>query len=87
MTWYERGYTDGQRAIYAQMLSEALRGLGLRSGIGDLLVEREKAIATLRRICETYGDNDWSPDLHLSDIIDRHIRWPDPPSAPPAADG
>ena len=38
------------------------------------ILERERAIIQLKIICEEYGDNDWSDDLDLSDIIDKHLH-------------
>lgn len=35
--------------------------------------ERPYVIAMLRTICETWGDNDWPDDLHISDIIEKHL--------------
>ena len=35
--------------------------------------EREEAIATLRRVCDRFGDNDWDPWLPLADIIEKHL--------------
>jgi hypothetical protein len=39
----------------------------------QLAIERADAIRTLRRLCSEHGDNFWSDDLHLSDIIDKHL--------------
>lgn len=36
-------------------------------------LERHEAIATLRRICADHGDNNWSDNLHLSDVIEKHL--------------
>lgn len=36
--------------------------------------ERQEAIVILRSLCEEFGDNDWGDDLHLADIIDKHLR-------------
>ena len=41
---------------------------------GRLLIERHEAVLTLRGVCEKHGDNDWSDDLHLSDIIEKHLE-------------
>jgi hypothetical protein len=30
-------------------------------------------IRTLRLACEEFGDNEWGPDLHPSDIIEKHL--------------
>ena len=37
------------------------------------ILEREDAIAQLRDLCEHFGDNEWSEDLHLADIIEKHL--------------
>lgn len=45
-----------------------------------LIAERRDAIAALRGLCERCGlPNDWPDDLHLTDIIGKHIEpyWPD----------
>jgi hypothetical protein len=35
--------------------------------------ERKWAIVALRSLCGQFGDNDWSDDLHLADVIDKHL--------------
>ena len=42
---------------------------------GKRLLQRERraAIAALREICEDFGDNDWSDDTPLVDIIRQHL--------------
>jgi hypothetical protein len=35
--------------------------------------EREQAVASLRDICRQFGDNDWPDDLHLADVLDKHL--------------
>jgi hypothetical protein len=70
-----------------------------------LIAERDEArqahqfvqaetVKVLRQVCEQHGDNDWPDDLHLADIIEkhlwRHLEWaktqPNEPIAPgPAA--
>ncbi len=72
----EKAYLEGERAAWRRVLSEAAKALGYKTDDGKLaayLAEREQAIAALRDVCETYGDNDWEPDLHLADIIEKHL--------------
>lgn len=38
-----------------------------------LWAERVAAIATLRIECAEYDDNDWPDNLHLADIIEKHL--------------
>jgi hypothetical protein len=35
--------------------------------------ERADAVRELREICEDFGDNDWEDDLHLADVIGKHL--------------
>lgn len=69
-------YERGSRMAWLHMLGECLRHLGYDSDEGKRLAwitERELAISTLRQVCDEFGDNDWEPDLNLSDIIEKHL--------------
>ncbi len=35
--------------------------------------EREATVAMLRAVCAEYGDNDWPDNLHLADVIEKHL--------------
>ena len=35
--------------------------------------ERKETVQMLRNICGEYGDNDWTDDLHLADVLRRHL--------------
>lgn len=39
----------------------------------NLTEEREETIKMLRIICKDHGDLDWQDNLHLTDIIDKHL--------------
>jgi hypothetical protein len=39
--------------------------------------ERVETIAKFREYCRTNGDNEWSDDLHMADIIEKHLNWSD----------
>lgn len=74
---YQRGYAAGERRVYLNMLSEALKGLGRDSpewNASRWAKEREEAIAKLRSVCGEFGDNDWQDNLNLSDIIEKHLE-------------
>lgn len=77
MTKNDAGYERGSRAAYREMLRMALKGLG-RDGpewtAARWAVEREEVVAVMRRVCDAYGDNDWPDDLHLGDVIDKHLE-------------
>jgi hypothetical protein len=38
-----------------------------------MVAEREAAIASLRSVCHLHGDNNWDTDLHMADIINKHL--------------
>lgn len=79
----ERAYVDGMTSVYRELLGVALRGLH-REPMPETLESAQKRIAqlethltdvrgTLRRLCADYGDNDWDDDLHLSDVLEKHL--------------
>jgi hypothetical protein len=52
----------------------ALAGLGIKLKTKDEFdQERIDIIDTLRSVCGEIGDNDWDDDLHISDIINKHL--------------
>jgi predicted secreted protein len=72
----ERAYVEGGRAAWRKMLGEALKALGRDSPEHTekaWLLEREEAISMLRSVCGEHGDNDWDDNLHLADIIEKHL--------------
>lgn len=70
----EAAYIQGEKAMARRLLGLALRELHAEDlTLERLIAERADAIATLRRICRHHGDNDWTDNLHLSDIIDKHL--------------
>lgn len=79
----EIAYECGSRRAYIDMLAFALGGLGYdlhTLNAASLAKERAEAIATLRRVCVDHGDNDWEDNLHLSDVIEKHLaRYLTPP--------
>lgn len=79
----ERIYMRGQAGVYRELLGIALRGLGVEH-VPDGEAAKERRIAALeahladvraqlRMLCEDFGDNDWDDDLHLGDVIDKHV--------------
>jgi hypothetical protein len=75
---HEKSYIAGNRAAIVGVVAHCLRELGYEEGDNEtkylsLLTEREQAIAALREVCEEVGDNDWEDDLHLADIINKHL--------------
>jgi hypothetical protein len=71
----ELAYMRGQRSVWDSMLRECLVNLGVdEARFFGWVSELEAAIAALRRVCSKHGDNDWSPDLYLADIIEKHLE-------------
>lgn len=70
----EAAYMEGRKAILRQHLGTILRELDGEDLTRErLMLERADAIAALRRVCREHGDNDWTDNLYLSDIIDKHL--------------
>ena len=72
----EQSYLSGQRDAHRDMLMLALRNLGIddaEAGKAFWVEERARAVAALREICEQHGDNDWSDNLSLADVIEKHL--------------
>jgi predicted secreted protein len=44
-----------------------------RRQFAALKAERLEAVAALRALCARHGDNDWSDNLNLSDVIEKHL--------------
>lgn len=40
---------------------------------GGWLKERENCIKILRELCADYGDNDWTDDTNLADVLEKHL--------------
>lgn len=69
-------YENGQRVAYSSILKTCCISLGYHvpgAHKAVCIAEREEAIAKLREICEEFGDNEWESDLHLADIIEKHL--------------
>jgi hypothetical protein len=72
----ERDWTAGHRAALTSMLGRIVRDLAGDGAVVTreaLLIEREEAVAMLRQLCERLGCNTWGDDLHLADVIDKHL--------------
>lgn len=72
----EEIWIRGNRAAWTRMLQHVLGELGIgdaEAGKARWILEREAVVAALREICDEYGDNDWEPDLHLGDVLEKHL--------------
>lgn len=69
----ETAYIQGSNAAWRRILAEAIRELGPEGTAERWRVERADIVAALRDICEDHGDNDWPDNLHLADVITKHL--------------
>lgn len=72
----EQDYKVGWRRAWLIMLRQCLRELGHDDSDAEKarwVVEREETVLMLRSVCERHGDNDWPDDLHLTDVIEKHL--------------
>ncbi len=75
----ERAYIQGNRAAWSRMLGECLSALRADGIPAEELkaefavLQLEQARAMLRIVCAEHGDNDWPDDLHLADVIEKHL--------------
>ena len=72
----ERDYEGGRRSAARRLLFMALELLGFEGTEGERnkwILERERAVATLRDLCKQWGDNDWESNLDLGDVIVKHL--------------
>jgi hypothetical protein len=67
-------YSAGRRDAFTRILNEAVIGLHV-SGVTEesWRLERASLVATLRRVCDELGTNDWPENLSLSDVIDKYL--------------
>lgn len=70
----EKAYLQGRKSLAREFLGYAIQEVdGDVKTRSELIKERAGAIAKLREICAAYGDNDWDDNLHLVDILDKHL--------------
>ena len=73
----EQDYENGNRAAWLTMLSLCLRHLGIddvEAKKAAWVSEREQTVAALRRVCGQFGDNGWDVNLHLADVVEKHLE-------------
>lgn len=68
----ERAYEAGAYNAWLVILKEATRHIPLADR-SAWAIERAEVVATLRRLCAEFGDNEWDDALHLSDVLDKHL--------------
>jgi hypothetical protein len=72
----EQSYIEGHRRALLGMLRHVLGALDVydpEAGAARWVIERQDTVAVLRRICAEIGDNEWPDDLHIGDVIEKHL--------------
>lgn len=69
----EIGYEMGSRQAWRSILASAIRELGTEGDVERWRLEREDAVLKLREVCAEHGDNEWDNELHLADVIEKHL--------------
>lgn len=70
----EIAYNRGRKALARDLLAYAIKELGADIPDGArLALERADVVAYLRTACTDHGDNEWPDDLHLRDVIEKHL--------------
>lgn len=70
----EQSYIEGSRRAWTGMLRLCIAELGEADREKHAwILERQETVAMLRRVCALVGDNDWPENLHLGDVIEKHL--------------
>ncbi len=69
----ELAYLQGEKAAWRRVLGHAIHGLMSEGDADRWRLERADVVAMLRIVCEDFGDNEWEDNLHLADVIDKHL--------------
>ena len=75
----EKAYIEGEKAFARRVLSLALGELredGADRSREAMISERSTTLAMLRREIERVGGGEVSEDLHLHDVIEKHLLRP-----------
>ena len=71
-------YELGRRGALLKVIQDCFNALRVDDparGQAAWVLERQELILHLRRLCAIYGDNDWTEDDHLGDVLDRHLGY------------
>lgn len=70
----ESSYLAGKARAGVEVLHLGLELAGCEGrDVARMAMEIAEARNVLRRLCATHGDLDWGDDLHLADVIDKHL--------------
>ena len=65
--------TQGEKLAWRRMLGVVIQSLGTDGDADRWRLERADVVSMLRQVCEEFGDNDWEDNLHLADVIEKHL--------------
>lgn len=68
-------YTMGYQMAWSHMLQECLKRVASPDDktAASLAKERFETLVKLRELCRDFGDNDWTDNLHLADVVEKHL--------------
>jgi hypothetical protein len=69
----EQAYLLGAERANLSLLQYALSKIECSRTRAQLISEREDVVMTLKSLCKDFGDTDWDGDLHLADVIQKHL--------------
>ena len=72
----ELAYIRGRQSAWVTLLRQACIELGPESKEANAdrwRIERAETVRILRQVCACFGDNDWPDELHLGDVIEKHL--------------
>lgn len=67
----EESYNNGYRAAWLNIGKQAKSELGASEV--DFSIERAQVIEFLRSVCLEFGDMEWDENLHIVDILNKHL--------------
>lgn len=70
----EKTYMHGYNAAMRSVLGFAIKELGYENvTLESALTQLADTRIALRSVCAEFGDNDWPDELHLADVIEKHL--------------
>lgn len=71
---YDIGWEAGRKSALREVLRVIWPALNDdEKDVAGLQEERAETVMQLRELCAEFGDNDWPDELHLGDVIDKHL--------------
>lgn len=73
----EASYEEGSRMAWRSMLKTCCRELGYddpEASKAAWIAEKEEIKSVLREVCTDFGDTDYTDNLHLVDVIEKHLH-------------